>query len=171
MRIPDFTKPIQNCISSGILYGRRTLIIDLRDNFVGKISNLINFASYFVENGLPLFYLKSKDTVFQVNTIETAYKVSSEIHIYIFVNENTYSCAELLCEILRAHRKATVLGELTAGKRFVLISSTMANLLTYSIPKYIFSLDACVFDTTKRIAPDYYISNATLSRYVLYNTE
>ncbi len=118
--------------------GMKKLILDLRGNGGGEISEVTPIASFLVPD--------EKDFLFSID-----YKGFKEVDfsrdkkqifdgdIVILVNSSTASAAELLTAILKDYKRATVIGEKTFGKaiiqQFFYLNS--GNILKLTTGKYI----------------------------------
>lgn len=91
-----------------------SLIIDLRNNGGGLVSEALDIADYIIDKGEVLLVTKDK------NDKESIEKATSKpiinMPIIVLVNENTASASEILAGALKDHNKATIVGIKTYGK-------------------------------------------------------
>jgi len=88
------------------------LIIDLRDNPGGLVSDTINIANLLVKNGTIL------RVEYGNNTVRT-YKANSDscpVPIVVIVNENSASASEILAGAIKDLNQGTIIGTTTFGK-------------------------------------------------------
>ena len=91
------------------------LIIDLRDNTGGLLSQAESLSDLFVEKGKNLYQIKDK------NGYITSYKAQEGVYrkfkkIVVLVNENSASASEVLALALKESANATIVGVKTYGK-------------------------------------------------------
>lgn len=91
------------------------LIIDLRDNTGGLLSQADKLSDLFVDKGKNLYQIKDK------NGYITSYKAQTGVYrkfkkIVVLVNENSASASEILTLALKESANATVVGAKTYGK-------------------------------------------------------
>lgn len=92
----------------------KSLIIDLRNNGGGLVSEALEIADYIIEKGQNLLVTVDK------NNNEEITKAKQEpiinMPIVVLVNENTASASEILAGALKDSEKATLIGTKTYGK-------------------------------------------------------
>ena len=91
------------------------LIIDLRDNTGGLLSQAESLSDLFVEKGKNVYQIKDK------NGYITSYKAQNGVYrkfkkIVVLVNENSASASEVLALALKESANATIVGVKTYGK-------------------------------------------------------
>ncbi len=99
--------------------GCRQLIIDLRGNGGGLISEALTIAGYFVPKGTIIVTTKGK-----TETSQRTYKTLSDplfptLPLTILVDNHSASASEILCGSLQDLGRATLIGEKTFGKGLV----------------------------------------------------
>ena len=109
----DFKSKYEELKKQGI----KSLIIDLRNNGGGIVSESLEIADYIVEKGQVLLYEVDK------NNNETVKKSENEpiinLPIVILTNENTASSSEILAGCLKDLGKAKIVGTKTYGKGII----------------------------------------------------
>jgi carboxyl-terminal processing protease len=92
------------------------IIIDLRTNPGGLLSNAIDISSLFLEEGIVSYSLErdGKQTAAPANG-----KPISSQPIVILVNDRTASAAEITAAALRDHGRASIVGQRTYGKGLI----------------------------------------------------
>ncbi len=101
------------------------LIIDLRNNTGGYLSECINIASIFLKNGKTICYLEGKD-----NKRITLSDTTDEYKTYpivVLINGNSASASEILASSLKETYGAILVGERTYGKGKVQNTSTLSD--------------------------------------------
>ncbi len=90
------------------------LIIDLSNNSGGLISITKAIADMLIGGNGVMFYLETSER--GLNIYEFSTEVSFKKPIFVIVNKNTASAAELLASLLKRYAKAIIAGERTVGK-------------------------------------------------------
>lgn len=91
------------------------LIIDLRNNYGGLLSNAVEIADMFLSEGKIVSTTNSLEKKNQYANSNILY----DSPVVILVNENTASASEILTSALKENNKATVIGKRTFGKGLV----------------------------------------------------
>lgn len=99
--------------------GAKGLVLDLRDNGGGSLSEAVKIVNMFVPKGITL--VKTKGKIARANS---EYKTSEEpidtiMPIVVLVNENTASASEITAGSLQDLDRGVVLGAKTFGKGLV----------------------------------------------------
>lgn len=94
--------------------GMEALVLDLRDNPGGDLTAFLELAGDFLEPGAALVTMVDGDGD------ETEYLARKEnpyrFALFVLVNRNTASAAELFAGCMQAHGRAIIAGERTFGK-------------------------------------------------------
>lgn len=90
------------------------LIIDLRNNGGGLVSESLEIADYIVPKGETLLITVNKDGKEKVTKAQEAPIV--DIPVVVLTNENSASASEILAGALKDLNKATIVGTKTYGK-------------------------------------------------------
>lgn len=90
------------------------IVIDLRDNIGGSISEAVDMCSRFVRSG-PVFVLAGNSTTRPVNRDASVLASAEGLPIVVLVNSRTVGEAEVMAACLRGHRVARLVGEKTFG--------------------------------------------------------
>lgn len=96
-----------------------SLILDLRDNGGGLISEAVNIVNLFVESGTMVVNTKGKndEPLYEYNTrYDARYP---DLPLIVMVNNNTASAAEIVSGALQDLGRAKLIGERTYGKGLV----------------------------------------------------
>lgn len=99
--------------------GAEGLVLDLRNNGGGLLSEAVDIVNLFVPKGLKIVETKGK-----VKSANAVYKTKSEpldtvIPVAVLVNGNTASAAEIVSGSLQDLDRATIIGVKTFGKGLV----------------------------------------------------
>lgn len=90
------------------------IVLDLRNNPGGLLDSVINVASRFLKDGLVLYELDAQGnrTDWKVRRLDRV----PDVPVVVLVNRYSASASEVLAGALRAHGRATLVGEKTFGK-------------------------------------------------------
>ena len=116
--------------------GIKSLIIDLRNNGGGLVSEALTIADYIVEKGERLLITVDKNNKEEITKAEQ--KPIINMPIVVLVNENTASASEILSGALKDLKKATIVGTKTYGKGVIqqILSLTDGSGLKLTIEEY-----------------------------------
>ena len=157
----DFEKALKELVAQ---YNIKKLIIDLRGNGGGLVSQAVEIASLFLPRGTEIVSMKG-----QHNTNNTIYKTHREplypdMQLLFLVDANTASSSEILSGAMQDLDRAYILGERTFGKGLVqnLRELPYGNYLKVTTAKYYLPSGRCVQaidyanrqNGTTRIIPD-----------------
>lgn len=92
------------------------LIIDLRDNPGGLLTNAIEISDLFLSDGT---IVSTVDRDGYIQSIFADKKVESDIPLVVLVNGNSASASEILSGALKDNQRAKVVGSTTFGKGLV----------------------------------------------------
>lgn len=111
-------------VTDGLLAdGAESLVIDLRSDPGGYISELEDILDYLLPEGVVL--TQKPRWWFRMETKSDAACVS--VPMVVLVNGETYSAAELLAAQLRETYGTPIVGELTSGKGYSQVTFPLAN--------------------------------------------
>jgi len=149
--------------------GCRSLIIDLRDNGGGLITEALTIAGYFLPKGTEVVTTKGK-----LETNNRRYKTVSDplypdLPLTVLVNGNSASASEILCGSLQDLHRATLIGEKTFGKGLVQnIREVMYNgNVKVTTAKYYLPSGRCIQGTG--IEPDIVIDDDSTKMNIAYS--
>ena len=96
--------------------GAKSLIIDLRDNGGGSLSEAVDIVGLFVPKGQEVVYTKGKIKQAE-NSFKTRFEpVDTEIPLVVLVNGSSASASEILSGSLQDLDRAVIVGSRTYGK-------------------------------------------------------
>ena len=90
------------------------IILDLRDNPGGYVSDVVAVASHFIKSGVIITLVDNKGA----RSSQSAHPngVSTDLPLVILVNQYTASASEVLSGALQDYHRATIAGNTTLGK-------------------------------------------------------
>lgn len=106
----DFEEKVKELKSEGA----KSLIIDLRNNGGGLVTEALDIADYIVDKGNTLLITVDKNDKEEIEKAKS--KPIVNMPIIILVNENTASASEILAGALKDNDKAKIVGVKTYGK-------------------------------------------------------
>lgn len=134
--------------------GMKSLVIDLRSNPGGLLSEATRILNMFVPKGSKLVYTKGKDNKWNTNYNATEAPVDTVMPIAVLVNRNSASAAEIVSGTLQDLDRAVVIGERTYGKGLVQTTRDLpyGGSLKVTISKYYIPSGRCIqaIDYAKR---------------------
>lgn len=116
--IADFAQDVGKKVSKAIeeleAEGAEALILDLRTNPGGLLSEAIDVASNFLEEGtiVSVRYRVGSDDVYRVNT---DFK-TCELPLVVLINQGSASASEIVAAAIRDHGRGILIGKKTFGK-------------------------------------------------------
>ncbi|MCD7740144.1 MAG: S41 family peptidase, partial [Candidatus Gastranaerophilales bacterium] len=130
----------------------RAIIIDLRNNYGGILANAIQMANYMLDED-KILSIKSR-----INSEYQIYSANERIFkrkpIFILINHNTASAAEILAGTLKDNLNAILIGEKSYGKNSIqhVYPMTNGSGLILTTDKYIFPSGLDIYQ--KGLTPD-----------------
>lgn len=97
--------------------GMKGLIVDLRENPGGILSQAVGVASQFIPSGKIITY--TIDKYDNKNESLSVGGIAEKMPLVILVNENSASASEVVTGALRDYKAATIVGNTTFGKGIV----------------------------------------------------
>ena len=121
LRITEFNGSVssdfQNAVAELQKQGVNNLIIDLRDNPGGGLTEVLNVAYQIIPEDKVIVSIRSKNGDEDVYRAEGGEKLS--MRLVVLVNGNSASASELLTGALKDYGLATIVGTQTFGKGIV----------------------------------------------------
>lgn len=141
--------------------GMKSLVIDLRNNPGGLLSEATRILNMFVPKGSKLVYTKGKDDKWNTNYNATEAPVDTLMPIAVLVNRSSASAAEIVSGTLQDLDRAVVIGERTYGKGLVQTTRDLpyGGSLKVTISKYYIPSGRCIqaIDYAKRDKDGYVV--------------
>ena len=94
----------------------KSLIIDVRDNGGGIVTEAIDISELFISKGNTIMIELDKNSKEYRTIAKNAAKVNSDIEIVILANENSASASEIFVGALKDNGAAKIVGTKTFGK-------------------------------------------------------
>ncbi len=117
-----FTEKVSNEVRHAIEalkdQGMKRLVLDLRGNGGGLLSEAVNIVSLFVPKGSVV--VTAKNNLGQENAYKTTFDpVDTEMPVIVLVDSGTASSSEIVSGAMQDYDRATVMGRRTYGKGLV----------------------------------------------------
>lgn len=96
--------------------GMKALIIDLRNNDGGLMTQAVLLSERFLPKGKKILSVRSKIEEQRKDYYVSYGKADTKLPLVILVNEKSASASEVFSGALQAHRRATLVGVKTFGK-------------------------------------------------------
>ena len=106
-------------LATALAAGRRNVIIDLRGNPGGYVSDAVKIASEFLSSGAIAYQEDAAGKITEIQATSGGRATSPSIHVVVLVDGNTASAAEILAGALQARGRAELIGARTYGKGVV----------------------------------------------------
>ena len=109
---------VRNAVNALKEQGMKRLVLDLRGNGGGLLSEAVNIVSLFVPKGSVV--VTSRDNRGQEHAYKTTFDpVDTEMPIIVLVDSGTASSSEIVSGALQDYDRATIMGRRTYGKGLV----------------------------------------------------
>lgn len=126
--------------------GMKALILDLRDNTGGIITEAVNICNFFLPKGRTIVTTKGKGG--KISSIyKTAYQpLDTEIPLLVLVNGSSASASEIVSGALQDEDRAVIMGQRTYGKGLVQTTAPLpyGGQLKVTIAKYYTPSGRCI---------------------------
>ena len=99
--------------------GAKTLILDLRDNHGGLLTEAVDIVNLFVPKGLTIVETKGKLLAASSKYVTNNEPLDLDVPIVVLVNKETASAAEIVAGALQDLDRAVIVGNSTFGKGLV----------------------------------------------------
>ncbi len=137
--------------------GVETIILDLRYNLGGLLSEAVKTASYFLpENSLVVTEDYSNP---EKNFVYKSFDMGMKFNAVVLVNEYSASASEIVAGAIKDNKQGVLVGTTTFGKGTVQQSVHMKNggAMWLTVAKYLTPSGAYIHKVG--IEPDYYVAN------------
>lgn len=106
----------EDCLNKLLEQDIKSLIIDLRNNGGGVVTEAIDIADLFVSKNSNIMVEIDKNGNREVTKAEKDPIINSDIKVIVLINENTASASEILVGALKDNDVITVIGTTSYGK-------------------------------------------------------
>lgn len=99
--------------------GMKSLVLDLRNNPGGLLTQAIKVANIFLRKGQTIVSIRGRDARFESRTHEAANPSPEEFPLVILINHSTASASEIVAGAIQDHDRGIIVGEDSFGKGLV----------------------------------------------------
>ncbi len=126
--------------------GMTHLILDLRGNPGGLVSEAVDIVGFFMPNGTKVVTLKGKVAEFEQTYVTDDEPLDTKIPLAIIVDDSSASASEITAGTLQDYDRAIVVGERTYGKGLVQQSRDLpyGAILKFTTTKYFIPSGRCI---------------------------
>ncbi len=96
--------------------GMKALVLDLRNDPGGLLSQAVSVADKFLRGGKLIVYTKGKGATESLRYVSKDRGTFPYVPMVVLVNAGSASASEIVTGALKAHKRAVVIGERTFGK-------------------------------------------------------
>ena len=131
----DSATQVSNMINNATAQGAHSFVLDIRDVPGGYLSQAVDIASLFIQNG----QIVQIDTTDGVTSRSASGESITNLPLAVLVNGRTSGCAEVLAAALQDTGRATIVGTSTLGKGSVQIMQPLSfgGALRYTAAYYL----------------------------------
>ncbi|MFA7083012.1 MAG: S41 family peptidase [Arcobacteraceae bacterium] len=128
LRVTSFDKKVNEGLKKAIQSNKtfKGIILDLRNNPGGLLTQAIDVADFFVSNGI-IVSQKGRDEAGEEKFIAKAATTLTKAPLVVLVNGGSASASEIVAGALQDHKRAIVVGEKTFGKGSVQVILPITN--------------------------------------------
>ena len=117
--IEDCSKDVRKAFINLKEQGAKTLILDLRDNHGGLLTEAVDIVNLFVPKGLTIVETRGKLSAASSKYVTNNEPLDLDVPIVVLVNKETASAAEIVAGALQDLDRAVIVGNSTFGKGLV----------------------------------------------------
>jgi carboxyl-terminal processing protease len=118
---PDAGKEVKNAVVTLKEKGATGIILDLRGNPGGLLSEAVNICNIFLPKGKPIVSTKGKLPSNNINYETLNAAVDLDIPVTVLINRGSASASEIVAGTLQDYDRAVIIGERSYGKGLVQI--------------------------------------------------
>jgi carboxyl-terminal processing protease len=170
MKIAGFNKDVSEDVKLGLIkllsYKVDGIVIDLRDNPGGLLSEVVEIADYFLPRGREICTIDYKS---QEDDVYYSESDGVEIPTAVIINNNSASASEILAGSLQQNGAAVIVGETSYGKGTVqeVINLYKGDGFKLTIAEYKVANDTAI--NKIGVIPDIKVVNEEKSKVESYN--
>ncbi|MCS7003878.1 MAG: S41 family peptidase [Cytophagales bacterium] len=116
---PDASKEVKQAILDLTNKGAKKIILDLRDNPGGLLSEAVNIINLFLPKGTDVVSVKGRTNEWNKTHKALNQPLDVEIPLAVLVNEQSASASEIVSGVLQDYDRAVIIGKRTFGKGLV----------------------------------------------------
>jgi carboxyl-terminal processing protease len=160
IRLTDFTnnaaKEVKDALTTLKSQGAKKIILDLRGNPGGLLSEAINISNIFVSKGLEIVSTKGKVKEWNKKYTALNQPTDAEIPMAVLTSNTSASAAEIVSGVMQDYDRGVLIGQNTYGKGLVQATRSLSynSKLKVTVAKYYIPSGRCIqaIDYTHRNA-------------------
>jgi carboxyl-terminal processing protease len=150
IQLSDFTRDasreVKNALNELKEKGAKKIILDLRGNPGGLLSEAINIANLFLPKGVEIVSTKGKITEWNKSHESLNQPADLEIPIAVLVNNHSASASEIVSGVIQDYDRGVLIGKRTFGKGLVQATRPLSynSKLKVTVAKYYIPSGRCI---------------------------
>ena len=112
-------RELRGALSQLMANGATSLILDLRDNPGGSLSEAVDISNLFLPKGQKIVYTQGKQTATNRQYYTTTDPLCPQLPLAVLVNQGSASASEIVSGSLQDMDRAVIIGTRTYGKGLV----------------------------------------------------
>lgn len=164
IKIPSFNKKVTQQLKKIISKNHNTkkLILDLRSNPGGILSQAVSITNMFIDKGI-IVTQKGRKAEYNTQYLASSASTDTKSPMVVLIDRGSASASEIVAGALQAHKRATIIGEKSFGKGSVqtLFFLDENSAVKLTIAKYYLPNGKCIHGIG--IKPDIVIRNKNTS--------
>jgi carboxyl-terminal processing protease len=150
LHLSDFTTEASREVKKAVLalkdQGAKKLILDLRDNPGGLLSEAVNVANVFVPKGKEIVSTKGKVTDWNKSYKALNQPVDTDIPLVVLTSSRSASASEIVSGVIQDYDRGVLIGQRTYGKGLVQATRplTYNSQLKITTAKYYIPSGRCI---------------------------
>lgn len=116
------SKEVKNAIVELKKQGMKELILDLRNNPGGLLTQAIDICNLFLPKGTKIVETRGKVEEWNKSYMALNQAIDTETPIVVLINNRTASAAEIVAGVLQDYDRAVILGQKSYGKGLVQVT-------------------------------------------------
>lgn len=112
-------REVRGALSQLMANGATSLILDLRDNPGGSLSEAVDISNLFLPKGQKIVYTQGKQTATNRQYYTTTDPLCPQLPLAVLVNQGSASASEIVSGSLQDMDRAVIIGTRTYGKGLV----------------------------------------------------
>jgi carboxyl-terminal processing protease len=116
------SKEVKNAIVELKKQGMKELILDLRNNPGGLLTQAIDICNLFLPKGTKIVETRGKVEEWNKSCLALNQAIDTETPIVVLINNRTASAAEIVAGVLQDYDRAVILGQKSYGKGLVQVT-------------------------------------------------
>ena len=150
IKLSDFTpgagKEVRQALEDLKAKGAKSLVLDLRDNPGGLLSEAVNVSNVFVPKGAEVVSTKGKVEEWNKTYYALDAPLDTEIPLVVLTSSRSASAAEIVAGVIQDYDRGVLVGERTFGKGLVQVTRplTYNSQLKVTTAKYYIPSGRCI---------------------------